>query len=247
MGGKHVPSSMRRAGRAGPSEGLVWACILLVFCLPRGQAAPAELSGALGASRLRGRPQRARTTQQKVILTLDNNEVFLCLTTSMCSLCFSFGKALKSIGPIPLSRGARVTICPCSAAAWGGCSGDSCSCPRGQRTPQAAREEGGWECKPGAVAVRGKERADGGKGGEACGNGRRMSCTPVLQQGKAWAQPGRLGDPQRGQGAGKGLRAVPRAAVSPEGSQAAAKPAGCRSGLLAPAGAPSPQPPCDTA
>lgn len=143
MGGKHVPSSMHRAGRAGPSEGLARAFILLVFCLPRGQAAPAELSGALGASRLRGRPQRARTTQQKVILTLDNNEVFLCLTTSMCSLCFSFGKALKSTGPIPLSRGARVTICLCSAAAWGGSSGDSCSRPRGQRAPQAAWEEGG--------------------------------------------------------------------------------------------------------
>lgn len=65
-------------------------CILLVFHLPRGQAAPAVLlnadclSGLLLASSLCVRPvQFACTRQQKVIFTLDNNEVFLHLIISM--------------------------------------------------------------------------------------------------------------------------------------------------------------------
>lgn len=210
----------------------------------RGVRQPQELPGALRASRLRVRPQPACTTQQKVIFALDNNEVFLCLTRMCSPDWLPFGKALKSLVPIPFSQGLRVTICALLLPG-GDVLGTAALLPGDSGHPRLhGRKEGG-----NASQELWLQLVDGLKGREGCGNGRRMSGTLVSQPGKPWAQPGRLRDPQPGQGARKGLRAVPaawhpvphpRAAVSPEDSSE------CRMGLLAPAWAPSLQPPWDS-
>lgn len=152
------------------SEGLARMCILLVFRLPRGQAAPAVLlnadclSGLLLASSLCVRPaQFACTRQQKVIFTLDNNEVFLRLTTSMCSRdLMPFGKDLNPSGPSRPPKGCKRQSACALLLPGGDVLGQAAHIPWDSRHPKPqGKKEGG-----NASQKLWLQLVDGKKGGE---------------------------------------------------------------------------------